>query len=64
MTEGWVTKATVAEHLGVSVSTVDHLVARGMPSAKLGDGRQGARRFLLSEVDDWMREHGKDGDGS
>ena len=35
----------VAEHLGVSVDTVDRLVREGCPSVKLDDAPTGARRF-------------------
>jgi excisionase family DNA binding protein len=57
---GWVTKDVVAEHLGVSHATIDRLVTKGLPSAKLANGRQGARRFKLDEVDAWVRENGKE----
>lgn len=56
---GWVTKSEVARHLGVSVATVNRWVEeKGMPSVKPDTARGGARRFLLADVDEWMREHG------
>lgn len=49
--EPWVGRATVAQHLCVSVKTVDRLVRQGLPSVKCG----GLRRFRLSEVDAWVQ---------
>lgn len=45
-----VTARDVANHFGVSRATVYNLMARGLPSVKVG----AARRFRLSEVDDWL----------
>jgi excisionase family DNA binding protein len=58
----WVTKDELALHLGVSESTIDRLVDKGMPSIKLNEARSGARRFWLDDVDEWVRENGKDAD--
>lgn len=45
-----VTARDVANHFGVSRATVYNLMARGLPSVKVG----AARRFRLAEVDDWL----------
>lgn len=52
--ERWVSRHEVADHLGVSVDTVDRLVREGCPSVKLDDAPTGARRFRLSQVDAWL----------
>lgn len=61
MINRWVTKDELELHLGVSGSTIDRLVERGLPSIKLNEARAGARRFWIPDVDEWVREHGKDG---
>lgn len=52
--ERWVSRQEVAEHLGVSIETVDRLVREGCPSVKLDPAPTGARRFRLSDVDEWL----------
>lgn len=53
--ERWVSRQEVADHLGVSVDTVDRLVRDGCPSAKLDpESPRAHRRFRLSEVDEWL----------
>lgn len=51
-TEPYVTIREVAAHLGMSVSWVEKAVVRGLPSHKLGR----ARRFRLSEVEQWLAQ--------
>lgn len=50
--EPYVTRAQLATRLGVSVRTVDRLVADGAPSEQWG---LRARRFRVSEVTEWVR---------
>lgn len=45
-----VSAAEVADHYGVSRAHVYNLLARGMPSVKVGR----CRRFRLSDVDAWL----------
>lgn len=56
--EAWVTIAEVAKHLGVTERTVQTWVReRDLPAHKVG-GEGPHRtpvRFLLSEVDTWLR---------
>jgi excisionase family DNA binding protein len=54
--EPWRDKAFIAEHLGISVREVDRKVTEGMPCHRLG--RNGHRRFRVTEVDAWVEEHG------
>ena len=53
--ERFVTKREVAEHLAFSARWVELRVAEGMPSYRFG----GRRRFRISEVERWLRQHGK-----
>lgn len=51
-TERWVTVDEVAIHLGVARDTIYRWQAKkGLPSHQMGR----ARRFKLSEVDEWVR---------
>lgn len=55
--EPFLTKQELAEtYLKCSVSWVEKAMKRGMPSHKLF----GARRFLASEVRDWLKEQQND----
>lgn len=60
--EKFLSKKQVAEHYGVSTSTIDNWVREDdMPWHPLR-GRPGARprrRFLLSETDSWMERTGR-----
>lgn len=49
--EPYVDRRRIAEHLGLSVATVDRLVADGMPSVTFG---LRTRRFKRSAVDAWL----------
>lgn len=50
--ERYMTRAQLAEHMGVSVATVDRWVADGMPSETWG---LRARRFRPSSAIAWAR---------
>ncbi len=50
MPEPLVSPDDVAEYLGVSRPTVYNLMARGLPSLKVGR----CRRFRLADVDAWL----------
>lgn len=50
-----VTRAQLCRELAISSSTASRLVREGMPSIKLAPG-QGAVRYDLTEVLDWLRE--------
>lgn len=51
--EGWVTKAMIAEHFGVSERWIEQRVQKDkMPSWKVGR----TRRFRVSDVEDWLRK--------
>ena len=54
--EPWLSKAEVAAHYGFTPRTVERWVFDGCPSRLLG----GRRRFLLSEVDDWLNRRQRD----
>jgi len=51
-TERYLTRAQLADLMGVSVKTVDRLVAEGMPSETWG---LRSRRFLASRALAWAR---------
>jgi phage terminase Nu1 subunit (DNA packaging protein) len=51
-TERYVTRQQLARQMGVSVNTIDRLVARGMPSVTFGVR---ARRFRPSVALAWAR---------
>ncbi|TBW10034.1 DNA-binding protein [Azotobacter chroococcum subsp. isscasi] len=57
--EPWVTAIDVARHLGVVKDTVyrwrEH---KGLPAHKIGR----LWKFQLSEIDEWVRAGGADGD--
>ena len=57
--EGWVSKRVVARHFGVCTRTVENWGSRGCPRLK---GRNGLRRYRLSEMEDWLRELGGEHD--
>lgn len=50
--ERYLTRAQLAELMGVSVSTIDRMVASGMPSETWG---RRSRRFLASRALAWAR---------
>jgi excisionase family DNA binding protein len=50
--ERWVTKRELAAHLGMSERWIELRVRDGMPSVRFGR----SRRFLISEVEAWLRE--------
>lgn len=54
--ERWVSRRECATHLGVSLDTLDRLVRdEELPSKKLTAAPNGARRFWLPDVDEWVR---------
>lgn len=53
--ERYVSRAELAEMMGVSVSTIDRLVTEGMPSETWG---MRTRRFLPSRALAWARSRG------
>jgi excisionase family DNA binding protein len=55
-TERYLTRAELAELMGVSVKTIDRLVAQGMPSETWG---LRSRRFLASRALAWARTRGR-----
>jgi len=52
--EPWKSKREIAEHLGVTIRTVQRYMVAGMPYHKVFE--RGPARFKVSEVDSWMRE--------
>lgn len=48
--EPWVTRAQLAQHLGMSERWISLQVAAGMPSRQFGR----ARRFRVSECERWL----------
>jgi excisionase family DNA binding protein len=44
----------IAEHIGVSLPTVDRLVGEGMPHVRIGD----SPRFFASDVVAWLKTRG------
>ena len=55
MTDHWVSRGELARLMGVSVATVDRMVAQGMPSQTWG---LRARRFRPSEALAWAQARG------
>jgi phage terminase Nu1 subunit (DNA packaging protein) len=53
--EPYVSRAQLAEHMGVSVDTIDRLVKQGMPSETWG---RRTRRFRPSIAIAWARGQG------
>ena len=51
-TERYVTRQELANHMGVSVATIDRMVAGGMPSVTWG---RRTRRFRMSVAVQWAR---------
>jgi predicted DNA-binding transcriptional regulator AlpA len=51
--ERYVSRAELARFMGVSVATIDRLVAEGMPSVTWG---RRTRRFRASAAIDWAAE--------
>lgn len=57
--EPWVSVEGVARHLGVAKDSVYRWIeTRGLPAHKIGR----LWKFKLSEVDEWVRAGGVDGD--
>jgi phage terminase Nu1 subunit (DNA packaging protein) len=57
--EPWRSRVELAEHLGISVRTIDRLVGEGMPCLAVGQaGSPGHKRFRVSEVERWLEERG------
>jgi len=52
--EPWLSKREIAEHLGVSIRTVQRYMAAGMPFHRAYP--TSPVRMKVSEVDSWMRE--------
>jgi excisionase family DNA binding protein len=52
--ERWLSKAETAEHLGLSVRSVERLIAGGMPHAVI----LGRVRLHASEVEEWLEATG------
>lgn len=50
--EGYLTAKQLAQCLKISKGTLENLCRRGLPRIKIGK----ARRFLLSEVQVWLRQ--------
>jgi phage terminase Nu1 subunit (DNA packaging protein) len=56
VTERYVSRAELAALMGVSLATVDRLVAQGMPSVTWG---RRTRRFRPSAAISWASERGR-----
>jgi len=54
--ERYVNRQELAQLMGVSVATVDRMVAEGMPSETWG---RRTRRFLVPAALDWARAQGE-----
>jgi hypothetical protein len=54
MSEPWLDRRKLADHLSVSERTVDYWRDAGLPEWVLG----GRAKFRLSEVEPWLVEHG------
>lgn len=55
--ERYVSRAQLAEMMGVSLASIDRMVAAGMPSETWG---MRARRFKPSAAFAWARDRGRD----
>jgi hypothetical protein len=53
--EQWLTKRELAEHLSVSVRSIEYAMADGMPHAIIF----GRPRFRRSEVEPWLERTGR-----
>ena len=51
----YIDKNCLAKRLSISISTVNNLMAQGMPYLKIGK----AVRFDIKEVLQWLKERGK-----
>jgi len=59
MTEPWVSVEDVAKHLGVVKDSIYRWIERrGLPAKRVGR----LWKFKLSEVDEWVRRGGADGE--
>lgn len=56
MTDNLLNAKELAEHLGCRPAQVYRLVARGMPTLRLGPGPKARLRFDLDEVHAWLAE--------
>jgi hypothetical protein len=54
MSERWLDRRALAEHLGCSVRSVELRMADGMPCWKV----MGRVKFRVSEVEPWLRDNG------
>jgi hypothetical protein len=55
MNEPWLTKRELASQIKVSVRTIERL---GLPAMRVG----GQNRYMLSEVEDYLRRRGRPGE--
>ena len=53
----YLSKKQVAERFGISVSTVNNYMRRGMPFYKMGGKLV---RFVSEEVENWMKQRKED----
>lgn len=57
--EQWLNRAEIAEHMGVSVRTVDMLIRRGdLPAVRIAGSRKGTR-ISVSALDEWLAKQPK-----
>ena len=54
MSEPWLDRRGLAEHLACSTKSVDRATADGMPHATIF----GRVKFQVSQVEPWLEEHG------
>jgi hypothetical protein len=54
VSEPWLDRQALADHLGCSVRNVELRMAEGMPAWKV----MGRVKFRVSEVEPWLVEHG------
>lgn len=52
--EGYISKQALADHYEMSTRWVEQRMSEGLPHGHM-DGRA---RFVLSDADEWLREHG------
>ena len=54
ITEPWLDKRGLAQHLSCSVRSVETALAQGIPHAVIF----GRPKFRVSEIEPWLEEHG------